>query len=169
MHISSLCIYSCRSLFLFQHPSFLDISLTFWYLPTLLRKKLGMVTYLHLVRKLSLIAGKSTSLLHTRRHVHTRTHTHTRARAHMHTHTHAGTHAGAHTHTHTCRHACTQSHTHTHTYTHTRTAGLVMCGVLVLFIHAHNFLLAYKLGMTSRIIMTSVIYQKVRVSLYLYQ
>ncbi|XP_064396710.1 ATP-binding cassette sub-family C member 4-like isoform X2 [Halichondria panicea] len=40
-------------------------------------------------------------------------------------------------------------------------AGLVLCALLVIFIHAHNYLLGYKLGMISRTLMTAVIYQKV--------
>ncbi|XP_064396708.1 ATP-binding cassette sub-family C member 4-like [Halichondria panicea] len=39
--------------------------------------------------------------------------------------------------------------------------GLVACGAVISVVHAHNFLLAYKLGMISRIIMTGVVYQKV--------
>ncbi len=41
-------------------------------------------------------------------------------------------------------------------------SGLVACGAVISVVHAHNFLLAYKLGMISRIIMTGVVYQKVR-------
>ncbi len=41
-------------------------------------------------------------------------------------------------------------------------SGLVVCGAVISVVHAHNFLLAYKIGMISRIIMTGVVYQKVR-------
>lgn len=39
--------------------------------------------------------------------------------------------------------------------------GLVFSSLLVMVLHAHQFLLAYKLGMMARTLMTAVIYQKV--------
>ena len=41
--------------------------------------------------------------------------------------------------------------------------GLVLSALLTIFIHGHNYLLAYKLGMITRTLMTGVIYEKVGV------
>lgn len=44
--------------------------------------------------------------------------------------------------------------------------GLVLFALIAIIIHAHNYLLAYKLGMMTRTLMTGVIYEKVYIIVF---
>ena len=49
--------------------------------------------------------------------------------------------------------------------------GMVLLGFVIMMVHGHAFLTAYKIGMHSRITLTAAIYQKVKTTstVYTYQ